>query len=143
MGTTDITRHVNSLRANIIGKCRSACNFKHVRSYFFPHCNFVICYIGLNLAEKLHIGKARIFVHLKKCVSVQFSITDSNFLYLRVNALSTLNNVIKNCRHRVPRCTFKIYLFPYEPLISLIFRFFQNIEARTKFKKVMHFINRT
>lgn len=90
---------------------------------------------SLNLAEKLHIGKARIFAHLNKFLSIQFGIADTNVLYLRVNALSTLNNVIKYRRHRVLRCTFKIYLFPYEPLISLIFRFFENIEARTKFKK--------
>lgn len=116
-------------------------------THIFPLLRF--CYLlyrinrSLNLAEKLHIGKARIFAHLNKFLSVQFGIADSNVLYLRVNALSTLNNVIKNCRHRVLRCTFKIYLFPCEPLISLIFWFFENIEARTKLKKVMHFINRT
>lgn len=66
-------------------------------THIFPHRNFVICYIGLNLAEKLHVGKARISVHLKKCLSDQFGTADSNVLYLRVNALSTRNNVIKNC----------------------------------------------
>lgn len=112
MGTTDITRHVNSLLANIIGKCRSACDFKHVRSrIFFPHCNFVICYIGLNLAEKLHVGKARIFVHLKKCLSDQFGTADSNVLYLRVNALSTRNNVIKNCIDTVFHAVHLKYIF--------------------------------
>lgn len=146
MGTTDITRHVNSLLANIIGKCRFACDFKQVRSrIFFPPLQFCHLLYRIKFSWKVTYRGSTNFFHLKKCVSVQFGIADGNVLYLRVNALSTLNNVIKNCRHRVPRYTFKIYLFPYEPyeLISLISRFFENIEARTKLKKVMHFINRT